>query len=77
MGTRRWDLMVALGVVSKIEQELIRAEYESWVYSESGKCRRIKSMSSEEQKVDKSSFEKWYNEYCKSCFSEAENMGYR
>jgi hypothetical protein len=77
MGTHRWNLMVALGLVSKIEREMLQAEYESWVYAEAGRCRQIKKLNSRTQKVEWKDFDKWWNEYCVSCLATADGIGFR
>ncbi|KAF2742141.1 hypothetical protein M011DRAFT_472464 [Sporormia fimetaria CBS 119925] len=41
LSTHRHDLLVALRVVNRIEQEVLTAEYGSWLRSEVGACHRL------------------------------------
>ncbi|KAF2865629.1 hypothetical protein BDV95DRAFT_680383 [Massariosphaeria phaeospora] len=44
LGAHRHDLLVALRVVNRIEQEVLAAEYESWLRAETLKCERVGAM---------------------------------
>ncbi|KAL8714229.1 MAG: hypothetical protein Q9220_001958 [cf. Caloplaca sp. 1 TL-2023] len=41
LGMQRHDLMVALRVVNSMEQEMVEAEWEGWLYNERVNCRRL------------------------------------
>lgn len=43
LGTQRHDLLVAMRVVNRIEEEMLRAEWETWLLHETAKCERIGS----------------------------------
>ncbi|KAI4150737.1 MAG: hypothetical protein LQ341_001039 [Variospora aurantia] len=44
LGTRRHDLMVALRVINRIELEMVEAEWEGWLYSETAQCEQIEQV---------------------------------
>ena len=44
MARYRHDLLVALKVVNKVEQDVVLAEWENWVRSEEQKCARVEDM---------------------------------
>ena len=44
MGQYRHDLLVAMRVVNKIEQEMINAEWEHWVTEEANNCDRASNL---------------------------------
>ncbi len=69
--------MVALGVVSKIEREILQAEYESWIYAEAVQCRQVHRLNERDERFETENFEKWYNEYCGSCLGEAGRLGFK
>ncbi|KAL8938048.1 MAG: hypothetical protein Q9216_004100 [Gyalolechia sp. 2 TL-2023] len=41
LGSRRHDLVVALRVINSIEQEMVNAEWEGWLYGEVARCKQI------------------------------------
>ncbi|KAA6407913.1 MAG: hypothetical protein FRX48_08264 [Lasallia pustulata] len=85
LGSYRHDLLVAMRVVNRIEQEVRRAEWENWVLDETSKCSQIEAMMNEKQ-TNKASSKKQqvleakrkrfadvktsYEGYCDSCRKE-------
>ena len=55
MGQYRHDLLVAMRVVNKIEQEMINAEWEHWVTEEANKCDRASDLLLERLQANNSS----------------------
>ena len=85
LGSYRHDLLVAMRVVNRIEQEVRRAEWENWVLDETSKCNQIEAIMNENQTNKVSSkkqqvleakrkrfadAKKSYEEYCDSCRKE-------
>lgn len=68
----RHDLLVAMRVVNRVEEEVVQAEWEDWVKEEASKCKRVQGMLSSQQK-QKSDGDKdeglgeGFAEYCDSC----------
>ena len=44
LGSYRHDIMVALRLINRVEREAVRAEYESWLLSESQICSQVSGM---------------------------------
>ncbi|KAL8653338.1 MAG: hypothetical protein Q9210_002162 [Variospora velana] len=44
LGIRRHDLIVALRVINSIELEMVEAEWEGWLYSETAQCKQIEQV---------------------------------
>ena len=44
LGTYRHDIMVALRLINRIEQETVKAEYESWLLSENKMCLQVRML---------------------------------
>ena len=41
LASQRHDLIIGLRIVNRIEQEMLRAEWEDWVLGESGRCQQV------------------------------------
>ncbi|KAL8901465.1 MAG: hypothetical protein Q9207_005188 [Kuettlingeria erythrocarpa] len=48
LGSQRHDLIVALRVINSIEQEMVEAEWEEWLYGETAKCKQMERVLGEE-----------------------------
>lgn len=80
----RHDLLVALRVVNRVEEEVVHAEWEDWVLEEERKCDKVESMLQERKKVGNSGqtesqsreegFGQGFAEYCRSCKNEARQI---
>lgn len=44
LGAYRHDLLVAIRVVNNVEREMLRAEWENWLFDENARCMQVKSM---------------------------------
>ena len=44
LGSQRHDLIVALRVINSIEQEVVEAEWEGWLYGETAKCKQVEML---------------------------------
>lgn len=72
IGSYRHDLLVALRTVSKVEKEIMKAEWESWVWSEATKCKHAVQVFKTNNETD--GLREWWNEYCGSCLVEMERL---
>lgn len=86
----RHDLLVALRVVNRVEQDVILAEWEEWVRSEDRKCQKIDDMvrhvqqkaqegTKKDQKAsseipDEHELGESFAEYCSSCRAEVSGL---
>ncbi|KAI5251785.1 hypothetical protein E4T42_04002 [Aureobasidium subglaciale] len=81
----RHDLLVALRVVNRVEEEVVHAEWEDWVLEEEKKCSKVETMMQERNKSggfakdqtqddDGSGLGHEFAEYCLSCKSEARQI---
>lgn len=66
LGSQRHDLLVALRVVNRIEQEVVEAEYEHWLLDETQKCAKVGTMLDGTKKNDKN-VQTWVKGYCEDC----------
>ncbi|KAL1297017.1 hypothetical protein AAFC00_004611 [Neodothiora populina] len=84
----RHDLLVAMRVVNRVEEEVVQAEWEDWVREEERKCRRVEDMLASRKKdkgQGKSKGEmaieedlgEGFVEYCNSCHEAAASMSTR
>ena len=82
LGIYRHDLIVALRVLNSIDRELVRNEWESWLYMELRRCRQVESLlagarggnDNPQGNATQSAYAKeldeiqrWYESYCVSC----------
>lgn len=74
-GTYRHDLLVALRVVDRVEKDMLRGEWESWVHSEANRCRQVKKVLNRERNNETDALRRWWDEYCGSCLEEARALG--
>ncbi len=44
LGTYRHDLLVAMRVVNNVEREMVRAEWENWLFDENTRCRQVQTL---------------------------------
>ncbi|TID24492.1 hypothetical protein E6O75_ATG02857 [Venturia nashicola] len=72
IGSYRHDLLVALRTVTKIEKEIMKTEWESWVWSEATKCKHAVQIVQSNNETD--GLREWWNEYCGSCLMEMERL---
>ncbi|CAK4033919.1 Hypothetical predicted protein [Lecanosticta acicola] len=81
----RYDLLVALRVVNRVEKDVVLAEWEEWTYAEEKRCARIESMlrqrtqksggsSKTEAELD-AELGADFADYCASCRTEREAIG--
>ncbi|KAI4728760.1 hypothetical protein E4T49_03509 [Aureobasidium sp. EXF-10728] len=83
----RHDLLVAMRVVNRVEEEVVHAEWEDWVLEEERKCIKVESMmvsrksgggqsTTPEAQRDEHSDDlgDGFAEYCRSCKSEARQI---
>jgi hypothetical protein len=68
-GSYRHDLLVALRLVGTVEKEVVRAEWENWVLSESARCKHVQSRLHNGE--DTAALRDWWNQYCISCIAAA------
>ncbi|KAJ4340329.1 SNF1-interacting protein [Didymella glomerata] len=66
LGSQRHDLLVALRVVNRIEQEVVEAEYEHWLLDETQKCAKVGTMLDSSKKND-NTVQSWVKGYCGDC----------
>ncbi len=66
LGSQRHDLLVALRVVNRIEQEVVEAEYEHWLLDETQKCAKFGTMLDSTKKNDET-VQAWVKGYCGDC----------
>ncbi|KAF3002962.1 SNF1-interacting protein [Curvularia kusanoi] len=66
LGSQRHDLLVALRVVNRIEQEVVEAEYEHWLLDETQKCAKVGTMLDGTKKNDQT-VQAWVKGYCGDC----------
>ena len=55
LGSYRHDLVVAMRVVNRIEREMMRAEWESWIRGETGRCTQMEGLLTENVTEESSS----------------------
>ncbi|KAL6702416.1 SNF1-interacting protein [Coniothyrium glycines] len=68
LGAHRHDLLVALRVVNRIEQEVVRAEYETWLLDETHKCSKLSAVLNEAgARGRRKEVEAWIQGYCGDC----------
>ncbi|THZ56078.1 hypothetical protein D6C86_08133 [Aureobasidium pullulans] len=77
----RHDLLVALRVINRVEEEVVHAEWEDWVLEEERKCKKVETMLQERIKNGKAPKQDesdglgdGFAEYCLSCKSEARQI---
>jgi hypothetical protein len=75
IGAYRHDLLVALRTVNQVEKEILKAEWESWVWSEATKCKHAVQIFPNNDETD--GLRDWWNEYCGSCLKEMDSLGYK
>ena len=67
----RYDLLVALRVVDRVEKDVVEAEWEAWVRSEGRRCEEVKSLLAQKKEGQKADVENELGEefrrYCESC----------
>jgi hypothetical protein len=73
IGSYRHDLLVALRTVSQVEKDILKAEWESWVWSEATKCKHVVQVFRTSDTTD--DLKDWWNEYCGSCLKEMDALG--
>lgn len=64
-GSYRHDLLVALRLIGTVEKEVVKAEWENWVMTESSRCKHAESLL--HKGGNTAAFREWWNEYCVSC----------
>ena len=78
LGSYRHDLLVAMRVVNSIEQEVVQAEYESWLMGENSMCEQlrtaIRANRTELQGERLLEVTNWQGEYCESCGREEKRV---
>jgi hypothetical protein len=74
IGSYRHDLLVALRVVDRVEKEMLRAEWESWVWSEAAKCKQVNEVIKKGSEKDTEGLRRWWGDYCGSCLQEVGQM---
>lgn len=72
----RHDLLVAMRVVNRVEEEVVQAEWEDWVKEESGKCDKMVKLLSQRSGKGKEGqvLGKDFEAYCQSCRMEVEAL---
>ncbi|OAF55262.1 SNF1-interacting protein [Pseudogymnoascus destructans] len=82
LATQRFDLLVALRVVNRVERAVVQAEWEEWVRGEGGRCealRRRVGSGGGKGEVGKEALEWMFGGedggYCGSCWREEEGLG--
>ncbi|KAK3674630.1 SNF1-interacting protein [Recurvomyces mirabilis] len=77
----RHDLLVALRVVNRVERDVVEAEWEEYLYTETKKCMKVEKMVTGSDKKGKQSqvdvegeLGKGFMEYCNSCRSDLAGM---
>jgi hypothetical protein len=81
LGEYRHDLLVAMRVVNRIENELLQTEWERWVMTEHRRCRQVEGLLKRWENgtsvlvpdtlVSRGmEVQKWYDDYCTSCGDE-------
>jgi hypothetical protein len=66
-GEYRHDLLVALRLVGRVEQEVIRAEWENWVSGEGRRCKHAQRILQGEGSNKTEGLREWWDQYCPSC----------
>jgi hypothetical protein len=57
-------------MVSQIEKELLKAEWESWVWSEATMCKQAGQVLRNGKGEETEGLREWWGEYCGSCLEE-------
>jgi hypothetical protein len=79
----RHDLLVALRVINRVEEEVVHAEWQDWVFEEERKCIKVETMMHQRTKGGQSNpkahdesdgLGDGFTEYCRSCKSEASQI---
>lgn len=80
----RHDLLVALRVINRVEEEVVHAEWQDWVFEEERKCQKVETMLRKRNKGSQSAQAEPHDEsdglgdgfaeYCRSCKSEASQI---
>ncbi|KAL7267923.1 SNF1-interacting protein [Rhizina undulata] len=75
LGAYRHELLVALKVVNSAEREMLNAEWDNWLFEETGRCRHAESLllgNGEEMEEDgrREVATRWLRDYCGSCEEE-------
>lgn len=80
----RHDLMVALRVINRVEEEVVHAEWEDWVLEEERKCNKVEAMLQGRDRAEKGAKQEaddgkdqlgdGFAEYCRSCKREARQI---
>ena len=80
----RHDLLVALRVINRVEEEVVHAEWQDWVFEEERKCKKVETMLRERNKGSQPTQPEAHDEsdglgdgfaeYCRSCKSEASQI---
>lgn len=84
LGMHRHDLIVALRVVNRIENEVLTSEWERWLSRETQRCDRVSDILHKNEgdlQVNESVFSgreedvrRWYDQYCSSCEEELQRL---
>ncbi|KAK4139299.1 uncharacterized protein C8A04DRAFT_15992 [Dichotomopilus funicola] len=81
MGAYRHDLLVALRVVNRVEQEMVQSEWETWLAGETRRCEMVGGVllrqQEEEEGKGTEGLRAWFGEYCASCAVEERRVGER
>jgi hypothetical protein len=59
--------------VSQVEKEILKAEWESWVWGEAAKCKHAVQVFQTNNETD--GLRDWWDEYCGSCLKEMDSLG--
>jgi hypothetical protein len=74
-GSYRHDLLVGLRLVAVVEREMLQAEWENWVLSESSRCRHIEGMLDKTGGNKTEGLRDWWDRYCGNCMEELKQLG--
>jgi VAD1 Analog of StAR-related lipid transfer domain len=85
LGMYRHDLVVALRVVNRVENEVLRSEWERWLGGETERCDQVSSILQHSAggnlDANESVFagreedvKRWYDQYCSSCQEELQRL---
>jgi hypothetical protein len=62
-------------VVERVEREILKAEWESWVWSEATKCQRTAAiLKKNASNGEMTGLKNWFEGYCGSCLGHVDEL---
>jgi hypothetical protein len=57
-----------------VEKDMLKAEWEGWVWSEAARCRQMSQVIRKGTEKETEGLRRWWGDYCGSCLQEAEGL---